>query len=378
MKQLLDIINQYQQQNQFSGQIIVARKKNIVYSYTAGYADFANKQQFSEQTIFPIASISKQFMATVILKLIESRQIDIEDPISAHLKVDHKIWSGNMPLWANNITIHQLLANCSGLVNYVMEAIFHPDAWQEMDNANGQDITRLIVEKINFMPLLFVPGSQFAYSNTNYLLLGEIAQEVIKSQSLPTWVQNNIFNPLEMTKTIWPDLEQELAYIRNIYAQTNLPKRYTTNYHDVTSEPELVVSHGFNVPCGGAGSMFSTAKDLLTWNNALYSGKIISTILLQQMTTVHQHIDNDPSLGKVSYGYGIMIDKIEGQTIYRHSGHFNGIRTQLSYDPNNEISVVLLTNFSPSYAQDFSFVSMQDKEQVDLVSQLHLAILNHY
>ena len=373
MKDLSQIIEQYQQNNQFSGQIVIARKNAIIHSYITGFADFASKKPFSQPQIFPVASLTKQFMAVAILKLVAAGKIELHKPISQYLVERHEIWDGAMPQWANEITIHQLLSNSSGLVNYVMEAIFHPDEWRDLDDANGCNIVRQIVGKIKSMPLLFTPGSQFGYSNTNYLLLGEIAGAFLSD--LTVWFKQEIFQPLKMNDTTWPALDDELAYVRNIYTRDDLPKRYTSNYHQIETVPELVTSHGFNVPCSGAGGMFSTAHDLLIWNSALYNGKVIDNEQLLQMTTIHQQIEDDPSLGKVAYGYGLMIDEIGGYKIYRHSGHFSGIRTQLSYDPRNQISIILLTNISPSYAQDFSLVALQDKEQVDLVSQLHLAVI---
>lgn len=368
---LLDIVYLYRKNNFFSGHIVIAKDGEVIFNYVDGFSNFENKANFIDNQLFHIASITKQFLSMLIMKLNEDNKLCLNDPISSYLNSSHSIWGGSLPDWANQITISNLLSNSSGIVNYIMDAILHPELWSDLYEANHYDIKKLILNKIKNMPLEFSPGSNFAYSNTNYMLLELIAIELINQFDLKQWFEENVFRPLNMQNTIWLTTEEELFLIKNIYSNIDLPKRYTILYHDTINEPKIVNSHGLNLPLGGAGCMLSSINDLLIWNNVLYSGELISDKSLKIMTHIHYGSENDPSLGKVFYGYGLMIDNIDNKTIYRHSGHLNGVRSHLSYDQNNNYSIVMLSNMSPSYEQDFDKINLQDKEQFDLISDLH-------
>lgn len=373
MYSFLNLIADYQNNNQFSGQIVIAQNGQIIYRYCDGYADIALKKPFATQQVFPIAAITKQFMAALILKLCEDGKLELNQPIITYLNANHEVWDGDVPKWAYEITIHHLLSNSSGLVNYIMEAIFDPKYWLNINDSDGHNVARCILNKIKDSPLLFTPGSEFGYCDTNYLLLDIIARQLIDID-LHDWFRLNLFTKFAMHDTIWPKLSDELAYIRDIYCDDKLPKRYSAMYCDVKSKPRLECDHGFNVPCAGAGSMFSTVDDLIIWNDVLHNEKFINAKSLQLMRDIHVG-SKDSYLGAVSYGYGLMIDYIGEQVIYSHSGHFKGIRTHLSYNVQNKISIVILANLGPSYEQDFAAVGAQDQEQLNLVTQLHREII---
>lgn len=373
MYALQQLIADYQNNNQFSGQLAVAKEGNIIYRYSDGYADLTLQRPFANKQVFPIAAITKQFMAAMILKLCEDGKLELDQPIITYLPANHEIWDGHVPKWATEITLHHLLSNSSGLVNYIMEAIFDPKYWRSINDSDGHNVARCILNKVKDSPLLFTPGSEFGYCDTNYLLLDLIARQLI-GVDLHDWFRINVFNQFAMHDTTWPKLSDELAYIRDIYCNESLPKRYTAMYRDVKSTPYLEFDHGFNVPCAGAGGMFSTLEDLLIWNEVLHNEKFINAKSLQLMRDIHIG-SKDSYLGTVSYGYGLMVDYIGEYAIYSHSGHFKGIRTHLSYDVQNKISIVILANLGPSYEQDFATVEAQDREQLNLVTQLHREII---
>ena len=117
------LIQNYSAHHQFSGQIVIARDKDVIYEYTAGYSDYQQQLPFSNQQTFPIASITKQFTAAAILKLMECGKIRLDSPLSSYLNPNNALWQGNIPHWADRITIHHLLSNSSGLSNYLLDAI---------------------------------------------------------------------------------------------------------------------------------------------------------------------------------------------------------------------------------------------------------------
>lgn len=374
MKEIKHILNKYISSNPFSGQVMVARQNKIIDKLEYGYKDFETKTPFLEHQLFPIASITKQFTAVGILYHVDRGAIELNQVLSHYLPVNHSLWQGSMPKWATQITIHHLLSNSCGLPNYYLQALFNPNDWSDINNVDLKDLYGAIITKIKNTPLDFTPGSKFAYSDINFLILGIILAEIVPSHNLGEFYQEVLFKPFGLSNTIWPSLEEELTYIHNIYADSQLPKRYTVNYQPEQEKPLLVKSHEVNVPCGGCGHIFSTAEDLLKWNYALHGGKILKPESLDLMHTIHISTKDTYYLGKVSYGYGIIVDDIDDKTIYSHPGSMNGISTYLSYDPSNEIGIAILSNFSISDSEGSLQVKHPGRVLFNLIETIHRAL----
>lgn len=371
MKTIEKIIQKYMHINPFSGQIMIAQADKIIEKFEYGYKDFESLTNFSEHQQFPIASITKQFTAAGILHLVEQKVLDLNQTIHKYLPQEHLLWHGNMPEWAKQITVHNLLTNSSGLPNYYLDAVINPQEWNSINQVAPKDLYSAIISKIKFTPLLFTPGSKFAYNDTNFLLIGIILAEFVQDNNLSKFYEQQFFNPLELKHIIWPNLDQELAYIYNIYANPRWPKRYIVNYQQVDEQPTLVTHHEVNVPSGAGYNMWSTAEDLLKWNYALHNGQVINPTLLQMMRTSHMTTNDNYYLGTISYGYGLMMENIDDRIIYYHPGYISGINTYLSYDPANKLGIAVLSNFSISDVNKESQVRHPGKILLGLIENIH-------
>jgi len=128
-------------------------------------------------------------------------------------------------------------------------------------------------------------------------------------------------------------------------ADTQNTKAKPIRIDQITYKPPLV----FRIPVSSAGAIISCMSDLVKWQGRLYGGKILSADSLKLMTTGYIKVDEDLDVsGKDLYGYGLMIAKIGDKKIYYHGGWLLGVRTILSYNPENDASVIALSNLSPA------------------------------
>lgn len=333
-----------------NGTILVACQDEIIFEKGFGAADLLNEIPAASDTQYLLASASKQFTAVALLKAIYDKniqaglserdvvnlqkhiQIDLNRTISHYLSENHALWAGAMPFWAREITLHQLLTHSSGLANVTALPGF----------AKFRDSPPNIQDLVGFFKnekLEFKPGSKYAYSNSNYILLGEIVQQ-ITGLNLDVYMQTILFDQINMHSTFMAvegtvnDLKQsdprakQLArgYNFNVIAQNAIlteVKKY---------EPMQIPR--------GAGSIISTAPDLLKWNNALYSGKIIPVVLLNLMLDAYVPVEEH-----ISYGYGIkIVDSKELGRYYYHNGAIPGFLSNITYIPSLQLTIICLTN----------------------------------
>lgn len=374
MKNIEQIVNEYIDSNPFSGQVIIAKQDEIISRFEFGYKDFATKTPFDKPQVFPIASVTKQFVAALILHLREQGNLEINKLINDYLPETHFLWQSNMPDWANDITLHHLLCHSSGIPNYYFMAIAKPDEWEFIKKLSYENIYPEIINKIKQLPLDFAPGSKFAYNDINYLLLGIILEELTPNNDLNLFFNREFFEPLGLINTTWPSLKEEMNYINNIYLSPNLPKRYIVEYQSPSQDPILVTTHRVSVPCGGGGHMTSTGEDLLKWNHALHSGRILTPSSLKLMQQIHMRTENSYYLGRLSYGYGIIIEHIDNKVIYWHPGSYTGINTCLSYDSSNQVGIAIMSNLSISDANSTEKISHPGRVLFNLAQNIHRSL----
>ena len=236
-----------------------------------------------------------------------------------------------MPVWAKIVTIHQLLVHSSGITNYTSL----PDFEKQKFSKNSDLITFFKKHELEF-----TPGEKFSYSNSGYYLLGIIIQQITQ-QNLDIYLEKTFFEPLGMQSTFLPTQGTVDDLIRSDTRFANLARgyQYEIAKQDASLE-EINRYESMEVP-GAAGSLISTAEDLLKWNNALYAGKIIPKFLLELILNpylVTERID-------AYYGYGIEIMKSDvfGE-YYSHRGGIPGFRSILTFIPSLQISIVTLQN----------------------------------
>ncbi|MFX1411086.1 MAG: serine hydrolase domain-containing protein [Promethearchaeota archaeon] len=299
----------------FSGSVLIAQGDTVLLSAGYGMADIESEVPNTPQTRFHIGSVTKQFTALAVLTLQAQGQVDLEDQVCNHVPDCPDHWQA--------ITIHQLLTHSSGL----------PDSWQFYAHRNKPGVSYAPEEIIGWFkaaPLDFAPGDRFSYSNTGYLLLGYLVEEV-SGQSYEVFLRQQIFEPLEMTNTGYAHDDTDLAvgYSHNGFAAEFI-------------NPSLAYS---------AGGLYSTVEDLYRWDRSFYTEELVPPELLDTVFTPFlstPHFPYAPPYDQVSYGYGWFVGERLGRRVAGHGGTYNGFRALIERYPDDEIAIVILSNLASS------------------------------
>jgi CubicO group peptidase (beta-lactamase class C family) len=290
--------------DRFSGSILIARNGQPVVSKGYGMANLELGVPNAPGTVFRLGSITKQFTSMAIMMLVERGKLSVTDPICKYLTDCPASWQ---PL-----TIKNLLTHTSGIQNYTDLPDFTKNAALPISSAQ-------MIALLRDKPLLFNPGEKYLYSNSGYFLLGLIIEKV-SGQTYAGFLQENIFVPLGMKSTGY-DTPQQIIKNRAAGYQSENGVIVNAAYMDMT------------VPFA-AGAMYSTTGDLLLWDQALYTEKLISQKSLAEVFTPF----------KGSYGYGWNIGKKFDRTIISHGGGIYGFVTQISRFPDDRVTVIVLSN----------------------------------
>jgi D-alanyl-D-alanine carboxypeptidase len=290
---------------------------------------------------YRIGSITKTMTATIILQLAQEGKLSLDDPIS---KYRPDVPNGD------NITIAQLLDMRSGLVGYTEIPV-----WQravDEDPARVWSPDELLALAFS-EPASFPPGTAWRYSNTNYILLGLVMEDVT-GQSAPELFQQRVFDPLGMDDTVMPALDD-----------ASIPAAFAHGYQFGTAEktfgPEPALSAGEQQAAADgellpadwseanpsiawtAGSVISTADDLVVWAKALVEGELLDPEMQTQRLASIQPIDPAHPDGP-AYGSGM----IRGSSYYGHAGQIWGYESQVIRDPETDTTIVALAALSVS------------------------------
>ncbi len=306
----------------------------------------------------PVASGTKQMTAAAILRLQDQGKLGVMDVIAKHIPVDSPYWAGNMPVWANQITIHQLLTHTAGLQEYI------PALKIDLAKAH-KEINSEILQFAAKSPLLAKPGAKFEYCNTGYVILGVIIENV-SGKELGAFFKDEFFDPIGMKNTYLSNLQEA-----SDYQNGKLGDRFPSRYFIIPGNVPPVfapVTTELRLPPFADGGIVSTARDMNKWMMALYNGKILSPESLKLMTTPHVE-SHDKLMVNAHYGYGIYIVNQNGKTIYSHGGNAIAIRGEYSYIKDLNASVIMLSNSMVHVPEqmegkvDFT----QDHNQIDIM-----------
>lgn len=302
----LDAIVQSYVPDRFMGSVLVARGDELVLNKSYGSANLEWNIPNTPETKFRLGSITKQFTAAAILLLEDQGKLTTSDLLSAHLPGMPEAWK--------DITLHHLLSHEAGLPN-----VTNLPWYQE--NMMKPSTAQATIDAFKDLPLEFVPGSQFRYSNSGFVVLGRVV-ELVSGTSYADFVRDNIFMPLGMTNSGYDSSMQVIANRASGYAPgPNGP--VNAGYVDMT------VPHG-------AGALYSTTGDLLKWNQGLFGGTLLSAESVAKMTT--------PNLG--DYAYGVSVTTAHDAKKVSHNGAIQGFNTSMTYYPDEELLVVALSNLN--------------------------------
>ena len=310
-KKLDSLLKRINKRHDFHGSILVAQKGKIVYHNQVGTADFRKRKSLNKESVYQLASVSKQFTAASILMLVERNLLKLTDTVTKYYP--------NFPF--KNITIKHLLNHTSGLPKYFWVA---EHEWKEKHPPNNAEMMHFI-ETSSTASMFFYPGRRFDYSNTGYFVLASIVENISK-KSFSDFVQTNIFDPLQMSNSF-------------VYSYKNNPikENQLSGYRLYRGWRHLKIGGTVNDAVVGDKNIYATNEDLFKWIHGLNAGKIISKTSLEQMYT-----KGETKYGrKVPYGFGFRIDTKTDEKVIYHFGKWNGFSTGISQYPNDLVIIIL-------------------------------------
>lgn len=269
------------------------------------------------ETGFRVGSIAKTFVATVIMQLVEEGRLDLEAPVADHLE-------GLYP----DVTIRHLLTHTSGIPDYARSQEYTDGLLNEPQR---RWTTAEVIGLTDGVDVDFAPGSAYSYSNTNYILLGEIIESVTGQ---PWWVDvhDRIVEPLGMSHTFVPGVETDREHVIRGWVDTN-----DDGFEDPVSGDDWPALDTLE---GAAGNLVSTAEDLSVFARALFEGDLVSDAALEAMTARNPH--HPPH---ANYGLGVEILEPDYQTtVLGHGGSEPGWRATMWYIPRDGSVIVVLVN----------------------------------
>lgn len=328
-KILDSVFQDLHRQGAFNGCIIVAEDGKPIYEKAFGYANFETKQTLNNQSIFELASVSKQFTAMAIMQLHQKKKLSYTDDIRKYLP----------SLSYEGITIDHLLHHTSGIPEFL--------GWDEqridVNRINyNQDILAALVK--NHISASFKPGEYMVYSNTNYILLALIVEKV---SGLPfaDYMKTFVFKPLNMVDTyVYPQRSAAKKLSNYAYGHVYNPKDQTFILNDRFSANKY--QRYFDGSAGAYGISSST-EDLLKWDQGLYTEKLISKAE-QELAYAPSKLTSGKiaTLNGLPYGFGWLILPTTAHTgkRYMHTGGYPGYQTIICRYPEKHKTIVILTN----------------------------------
>ncbi|MCI0552639.1 MAG: beta-lactamase family protein [Anaerolineae bacterium] len=291
-------LNFLTERESFTGAVLVARNGEVLLSQGYGLADRDKNFPNTPQTKYRLGSITKQFTAMAILMLQAQNKLKVQDPVCHYIPECPVMWQ--------DITIHHLLTHTSGIPDFTD----FPD--YETTKATPSSPLQTIA-RFKDMPLDFKPGEQWTYSNSGYILLGYIIEQA-SGQSYETFLQQNIFEPVQMKNTGYDHNDGSLA----------------TGYTGFYGHWEKADYLDMTIPYA-AGGLYSTIEDLYRWDQVLYTEQLMSQELLHLMFTPHVRI---PDTG-LSYGYGWIAGEMNNHQVISHGGVIESLAAGIGSYTNN-------------------------------------------
>jgi CubicO group peptidase (beta-lactamase class C family) len=290
--------------------VLIARKGQVIYKNAFGLANMELSSPMRVDNIFKIGSITKQFTAIAILQLWEQGKLSLQDEITRFIP--------DYPTQGNKITIENLLTHTSGIRDHTSI----PDTVQR----SKLDFTPIeMIDYFKNQPMRFAPGTRWEYSNSNYTLLGYIIEK-ITGKTYAEYLEENFFKPIGM--------------IHSQYASDTKIIRGRVNGYVKTKDGFENAPYTSMTQPYAAGSILSTVGDLLKWNQAVISYKLVKKETLDRAWSRYKLRDGTLT----NYGYGWRMGYIQGSPSIWHAGLVRGFITMAIYLPKEDVFVTVLTN----------------------------------
>ncbi|QBD75877.1 class A beta-lactamase-related serine hydrolase [Ktedonosporobacter rubrisoli] len=291
--------------------VAVVKRGRLVHSKGYGLANLEWNIAIQPNTVFRLASVTKQFTATAILLLEQQGKLHLADSLTKYLP--------SYPTHGHEISIWHLLTHTSGIKPYnEVENFFELYCRRQLSHAD-------VVDMIKDFPLEFAPGTRYKYNNTGYYLLGMII-EVVSGKSYEEFIQTQIFAPLGMEHSYY------------MWNEKIIPQR-ASGYSKLEQGYQHAPFLDMTVPYSG-GALGSNLDDLVRWDAALREGRLLKKEALERMFTPAQLLDGS----RAEYGFGWGIGEYRGHRVAYHQGDMNGFITFIARFLDDEITVILLSN----------------------------------
>ncbi len=301
-------------QNHPGGSVLISKNGKTIFSKAYGLASLEYTIQNTTKTLFNIGSVSKQFTAMGIVLLEERNKLSLNDDIRKFLP--------NLPDFGKTITIRHLLHHTSGLRD--LHGLLGLAGWKPADLETNEQVYRVFK---NQKDLNFNPNDEFSYSNTGYIFLAKIIENV-SELSFEQWMKQNIFKPLGM---------------KNTYVETHhdrIVANNATSYYLRDEFKRAIEYWGYF----GSGNMHSTTEDLNIWLQNF------STPKKEWVSAFNKLLIRTPLNNgfKTSFGLGVRIENYAGKKVIQHGGSVGGFRAITRVFPEEQLHIVILSNYSRS------------------------------
>ena len=290
----------------------MARDGEFVYSRGYGYANLDYDIPITPQTVFDVASVTKQFVAAVANMLAQGGTVSLDD--------DVRRWLPELPEYASPITLRHLIFHTGGLRDYLN--LFPLAGAGDYYSVSREQLLAMISRQ---RAPVFAPGERYAYSNTGYMLLAH-ALERAAGKSIGELARERIFEPLGMDSSLMYENREEI-----------IPRR-ATGYHRDDGDGRLRIVHNYDFEIAGDGQLYTTVEDLLRWDDYLH-GKGRPAIH-ESMLTEGTLNDGEP----IEYAHGITLGEYRGLRTVGHGGHSWGFLTELRRYVQPGLSIAVACN----------------------------------
>ncbi len=321
---LNEFFDALEQNDKFNGSVALSQNGNIIYERSVGFADVENNLKINNQTLFRIGSISKTYTATLIMMAVEENRISIDQSIDKFFPQLEK---------AENISIEMLLNHRSGIFNITADPTYL--TWNTQPQTKADLLSKIANYKRNFEP-----GQQLEYSNSNYILLTFILEEIYQ-KSYAEILDEKIVKPLDLNRTKVGD-------------KINSSNNEANSYQLKGSTWVKFSESDLSIPLG-AGVIISTPKEVIQFGVVLFNEKLVSSKTLDQMIKL-----ND------GFGYGLISFPFNDKRSFGHTGGIDQFSSMWAYFPEEKVSFAIVSNGSDISNNDIAIAMLSSVFDVEI------------
>ncbi len=321
LPQLAEQLNRWGGSGQFTGGVLVARGDEVLFRQVHGYADRVSGTPLALNSRFRLASVSKQFTAAAILRLQDEGVLSVDDPLCRWIQPCPAAWAP--------VRLHHLLGHSSGIPDLMARP-----GWG-IRRVTPATMDELTADSLQY-GLQFQPGTKVRYNNAAYNLLGAVVEQA-SGKPLHLYLRTAFFAPLGMADTGYDDGASDV-----VMGYANLGGGGPSPQPD--ANVSIIV---------GAGALYSTLDDLLVWERALHGGRLLTPRSYAMMIADHAPATTPPERGRPrrDWGFGLFSNSI-GQRVAPafmdrqifHTGSWSGFRNLVTYQPEADVTVIVLSN----------------------------------